>query len=496
MVSALGTALAVGALIPLRSSISAETAALILVIPVALGVAIGGILVAPLSVVAGFIAFDVFFIPPYGTLRVEAGYHWVTLIAYAAVSVVVGGVVAQLYKARDVAEQREAELRIFYELADIVARAGSMDDALQSVAVLGARMFGLSTIAVLVVDDGDCLHPLASVGDRLRPDDLDRLAEVGRFPGIIEIGPERLMVSELSAQSGLAGVLAFRPAPSDADQLQLFKVFIAQAGVVIERMRLADEAAEIATLAEVDRLRSALMRSVSHDLRTPLASIKASISDLADESLAFDPSDRQTLLSTIEEETDRLTRFVANLLDMTRIESGGLTLSRSAIPLDEMIENIVVRFGRSLKGPVALHIPDDLPLADGDYTLIDQVLANLVENVIRHCPAGTPLTISAAVVDEWVEIRVTDEGPGIAGADQEHIFRLFYRGVAEPGGGGTGIGLAICAAVIGAHGGELWSEPNPGGGSAFIFRLPLAPVPTNDELEAPVGGSALEVIGP
>ena len=479
-----GIVLATGALAPFRGSVSEETAALLLVIPVALGVAIGGIPVAPVGVVGGFVAFDVFFIPPYGTLRVAAGYHWVILIVYGAVSLVVGGVVAQLYQARDVAERREAELRIFYELADVVGRSDGLTAALHAVARLAADLFDLTTVAVLLNEPDGGLRLITTEGEQLAPEEVRMLVDFAAFTTMQPVPATRLMAGGLSTSSGSAGVLAVRPAPTDADRIRLLSVFADQAGVVVERARLAEESAQMTTMAEVDRLRSALMRSVSHDLRTPLASIKASISDLADESIHLDSDDRRTLLSTIEEETDRLTRFVANLLDMSRIESGALRLNRAATPLDELIDGVLTRFAPLLTGDVSRQIPADLPLVDADYTLVDQVVANLVENVIRHCPPGTAVSVTALAGDGWVETRVADNGPGIPPADRERIFGLFALGGAKAGGG-TGIGLAICAGVVAAHGEHLWVEQTPGGGSTFVFRLPTAPAATDETEAAP-----------
>jgi len=472
-VTVLGVAVAVGGLMPFRTSISVETAALVLVVPVVLGVALGGVTIAPLGVIAGFVAFDVFFIPPYGTLRVAAGYHWISLVVYALVSLVIGGVVAQLYKARDLAERREAELRIFYELAEVVAGSRTVDAAHGAITALAALLFGASTSAILLTEDGGSVRTVAQAGERLTSADLDLVSSRTPLPRMSPLGSSRLIAGLLATTSGAATTLVLRPAPTDPEQLRLLDLFAMQAGVVIDRARLSEEAARMTALAEVDRLRSALMRSVSHDLRTPLASIKASISDLADGTIDLDLDASQTLLATIEEETDRLTRFVTNLLDMTRIESGALQLNRGAVPLDELIESVLVRFGRLLGDSVSLQIPDDLPLVDADYTLVDQVVANLVENAIQHCPSNTPIVISASPGTGWVEARVADEGPGIARADQDHIFEMFYRGTA-PSTRGTGIGLAICAGVIAAHGGQLWLESVEGGGSTFVFRLPTA----------------------
>jgi two-component system, OmpR family, sensor histidine kinase KdpD len=483
----LAIAVAVAGLLPVRSSIDLSTAALVLVVPVAIGVAVGGFPVLPLGVLGGFVAFDFFFIPPYYTLDVGAAEHWVSVGVYTAVGLIVGGVVAQVQGARAVAEERESEVRMLYDLSQVVAGSDSLADALSAVARLARQRFDLDTVAILLGDPasaepGGGLRIVACAGPALAEADVERLAHALPGEGFASVpGPAGLMAGPLPTVTGPAGLLAVTAPPLGPERARLLTLFATQAGVAVERARLAEETARGRTLAEVDRLRSALMGAVSHDLRTPLASIKASVSDLANPGVALGDDDRGVLLSTIEEETDRLTRFVTNLLDMTRIESGGLQVNRSATPLYELIEDVLVRFGTLFRGPVSVDVPDDLPLVDVDYMLVEQVLANLLENVIRHCPAGTATHIGVRSTGSAVEVRVSDDGPGIPAGERERVFAFFYQ--ARAGGpGGTGMGLAICRGIIEAHGGQIWVEPTPGGGSSFAMRLPLSAVPADPEL--------------
>ncbi len=273
------------------------------------------------------------------------------------------------------------------------------------------------------------------------------------------------------------------------EALRLLVLFASQAGVAVERARLAEETARAMTLAEVDRLRSALMASVSHDLRTPLASIKTSVADLADPEVTFTPEARQMLLATIEAETDRLTHFVANLLDMTRIESGALRLNRSATPIDELVAGVVARFAPVLTGPVTVTLPDDLPLVDADYVLVDQVVANLLENVARHCPPGTSVTLSASSGRTgWRSAcRTTDRGWPSPTAPRPSS----RCAAAAPGPRrGTGMGLAICEGIVAAHGGTLRVEPGGSAGTTFVLRpaAPARPPPAAGRVPAPHAG--------
>jgi two-component system sensor histidine kinase KdpD len=482
----LGVAVAVAGMLPVRSSIEISTAALVLVVPVAIGVAVGGFPVAPVGVLTGFVAFDFFFIPPYYTLRVGAAQHWASLGVYTAVGLIVGGVVAQVQGARAVAEERESEVRMLYDLSQVVAASDTLAAALEAVARLARERFDLDTVAVLLAEPEGGLRVAASDGPALAEGEVRRLLDALPGDGFAAVpGPPGLMAGPLPTVTGPAGVLAVTAGLLGPARVRLLTLFATQAGVAVERARLADETARGRTLAEVDRLRSALMGAVSHDLRTPLASIKASVSDLADPGVALGDEDRRVLLSTIEEETDRLTRFVTNLLDMTRIESGGLQVNRSATPLDELIEAVLVRFGTLFRGPISVDVPDDLPLVDVDYMLVEQVLANLLENVIRHCPAGTATHIGVRSSGSWVELRVSDDGPGIPAPERERVFAFFYQAPAG-GQGGTGMGLAICRGIVEAHGGEMWVEQTPGGGSSFAVRLPVSAVPADPDL-APSG---------
>ncbi len=375
IVTLAGLALSTAVLLPFRSDITVATAALVLVVPVALGVAVGGFPAVPFGVAAGFLTFDFVFIPPYSTFYVTEWEDWVSLVVYAIVGCTVGVVVAQLGRAQREAEARRAEAQLLWA----------------------------------------------------------------------------------------------------------------------ERAQLVEESNRVQLLEEVDRLRAALIGSVSHDLRTPLASIKASISDLADPGLRLSDDDRATLLRTTEEETDRLTRLVTNLLDMSRIQAGALVPHRSATPLDELIGAVAGRLGPMLATHrLSVEVPDGLPLADVDYLLVEQVLSNLLENAARYTPPGTAVTVGAVAVagGREVEVAVVDHGPGVAEAERERIFDQFYRLRAEGRGPvGTGMGLAIVKGIVEAHGGRIWVEATPGGGATFTLRLPVAPESTlpddADALAAP-----------
>ena len=229
---------------------------------------------------------------------------------------------------------------------------------------------------------------------------------------------------------------------------------------------------EAALARRSDELKSALLRAVSHDLRTPLASIKASVSGLRQAGGSYSDEDRAELLAAIEEEADRLARLVSNLLDASRLEAGVLTPHKRPQDLRELVEAVVGRLQPILAGrQVRIDIPEEVPPVPCDYAQIDQVVTNLVENATVHTSPGTPVTIRATVDGHEVRSEVVDQGPGLPVSDRERLFQPFERG--ESQARGSGLGLAIARGLVEAHGGRLWAEDAPSGGARFIFTLPL-----------------------
>ncbi len=224
---------------------------------------------------------------------------------------------------------------------------------------------------------------------------------------------------------------------------------------------------------EVEAMRSALLSTVSHDLRTPLAAITGAATTLRDASAQLTPAQRTELLDAICEEAERLEQLVANLLEMTRVEAGALQIRRDWVPLEEIVGTALARVEPRLVGrAVTTDLPPALPLLSVDPVLLAHVFVNLIENAAKYTPAGTPIDVSARVAHGAVEVAVADRGPGIPEAETERIFEKFTRGP-HPGVPGAGLGLAICRGVVTAHGGTLIAENRPGGGALFRLRLPL-----------------------
>jgi len=227
--------------------------------------------------------------------------------------------------------------------------------------------------------------------------------------------------------------------------------------------------------AETNQLRAAMFSSVTHDLRTPLVSIKAGVTTLLDEGVTLHADQRRELLRTILEETDRLNRLVGNILDLARVRAGALVPAKQPTAIDEVIESVLHRMKPALsRVRVRTAVRPDLPEVPVDPVQIDQVLSNLLENAARFTPPGGEILLSAAPWQRSVRVRVADQGPGIPADERDRVFEPFFRRDAGEARTGSGLGLAIARAVVLAHGGRIWIEGSPSGGTAVVFELPVA----------------------
>jgi K+-sensing histidine kinase KdpD len=271
----------------------------------------------------------------------------------------------------------------------------------------------------------------------------------------------------------------------------MFAVGLVISGLTVRIRRQEHEAEEAKLRASTEEMRSSLLSAVSHDLRTPLATITGAATTLRDGGASVDASQRAELLDMICEEADRLERLVRNLLDMTRLASGALDVRREWVPLEEIVGSALERVEGKLAGrSVRTDLPVDLPLVSADPVLLEQVLVNLLENAAKHTPAATPLEIAARAVGAEIVLEVADRGPGLPPGDEARIFEKFFRG-RQARVSGAGLGLAICRGVVDAHGGTLIAANRPGGGALFRVTLPRpgqAPA-TPPELD---GGAAPE----
>ena len=472
----MGMVVALGAVMfAVRSHLSVATTALVLVVPVVAAVAIGGFTAGVVATAAGFLVYDFVFIPPYYTLYVGAAQNWVALGVYAAVMVIMARVVAQLNVARSEAQWRAAEVRRLFDLSELLVRESALPELLETVVAAVRQAFDLEGAALLLPSKGR-LDLVASVGRELSEEELEHLGTASSTPVSLEtarVRPGDVQALPLVASGEAIALLALRGLPRARRGNELLHAFANHLALALERAQLREEAVRAQLLGEVDRLRRSLVGAVSHDLRTPLSSIKVSASTLSDPEASLDPADVRELAGLIDEQADRLERLVSNLLDMTRIQSGALEVRRQPIELGDLVAEALSLLGPGERARVAWRGSSELPLVQVDHVLIRQVLANLIDNATRYSPADSMVVVDAVVgPDGTVEVSVSDEGRGVAPDERLTIFEMFNR---REAGGRGGLGLAIAHAFVEAHGGRIWLDDTVGSGARFVFTLSVAP---------------------
>ena len=440
-----------------------------------------------LASVLSVAAFDFFFVPPYLTFAVSDTQYVVTFAVMLLVALVVSGLTIRIRDQAESARQREERTAALYAMSRELAGTRGVDELLAIAARHVGEVFR-TEVVVLLPDDSGRLVPRGGGPSPLAVD-ANELA-VGRWVfehrqpaglGTATLPGASALYVPLVGSRGPVGVLGVRPADRHSldapEQRHQLETFANQTALAIERAQLADEAQAAQVRIESERLRSSLLSSVSHDLRTPLTAITGSISAILENRTGMDARTRQDLLESAREEADRLNRLVQNLLEMTRLESGAVQLRKEWHSLEEVIGAALGRLGKSLADRrITTRVPPDLPLVAMDDVLIEQVLFNLLENAVKYTPPGSPITILATATDRAVTVEVADHGPGLPPGDADKVFEKFYR--SRPAGSrGSGLGLAICRAIVQAHDGHIWAQNLPEGGVAFLFTLPLTEAP-------------------
>ncbi len=464
-------------LLPLRSHISVSTAALVLVVPVVVGAVLGGFVAGAFSVVAGFLVYDYAFVPPYKTLTVGNAQNWAALVVYVVVMLLIARIVDALERSRDDARRAHEVMRRVSEVSELLVGDQPVNRLLETIVSSAQKVFQVPGVSLLELEDGH-LVVVASAGEALTNDELRQLDPHSGRP--IRVGTTAGSSTELRtvalASSGRAvGILAMRGVPIAATDSSLLNTFANDAALALERAQLREQALRSKLLEEADRFRRGLLGAVSHDLRTPLATIKVASSTLSQRSATLSIEDTAELHRLIEIESDRLTRLVTNLLDMTRIEAGVLTLDRVDTPVHDLVKESLNAMGSTLCDlRVDVDVPDSLPDVRVDHVLMVQTLVNLLDNAQRHAPPHSVITVTGERRGDQVVLSVADQGPGVPPGDQQTIFDRFTQ---LSTGGRAGLGLTIAKTFVEAHGEEVWYESVPDGGARFVFSLPNAAVP-------------------
>ncbi len=449
-----------------------------------------------LASVLGVALFDFLFVPPVHSFTVSDTQYLITFGVMLTTALVISQLTARGKRQASVARQRERRTAELYALSRELARRRSIEE-LSKFLVRHVLASVDGEAAVLLPDaDGKIRDPggFCDRGAERASSGLAHMPVPGNDLGIAQwtfdhrqkagLGTDTLASAAaiylpLNALKRCIGVLGLRPREprqlTVPEQMHLVEALVNQAAVAMERVQLAQAAQDAGIQVESERLRNTLLNAISHDFRTPLATIIGSGTTLRDSAPGtLDAAQRATLLDTLLHEAQRMNRLMGNLLDLGRLSEAGTELRRDWVAIDELVGAVLGRLRDVLaQHPVSLTLPDEPPLLRADEVLIEQVLSNLLENAARHTPSGTPIGISARVAGASLEVVVRDHGPGLPPDEIDRVFDKFHQAAPERAQSGFGLGLAICKAIIEAHGGTIIARNAAGGGAEFAFTLPL-----------------------
>lgn len=446
------------------------------------------------SLLASFLsvaAFDFFFVPPYYTFAVSDVKYFVTFFVMFIVAIITSRLTLRIREQGQAARRRETRTAALYRLSKELVHERTIEDLSTIAAKHIAEVFSCHVIILVVNAQGHLVSSSGSDNTLFHEQEMSVARWVFDHAQRAGAGTDTLPGSAglylpLVAASRTVGVLGIIGTTEqkilDPEQMHALENFAYQTAMAIERAYLAEEAQGAMLKAETESLRNTLLSSLSHDLRTPLATITGASTTLLQQDRILDHRNRLELIQTITEESERLNRLIRNVLDMTRIESGAITINKEWQSFEEIVGTVLHRLSDKLNDrQLVTEIPAHLPLVRFDPILIEQVLMNLLENSLKFTPPGTPLELKASKHDDALMIELADRGPGIPPGEEERIFDKFMHGGALQSG--IGLGLAICRAIVHAHGGRIWAENRDDGGAVFRFTLPVGDPPPNIDME-------------
>lgn len=440
-----------------------------------------------LASILSLVAFNFFFVPPRYTLSVWDSRYLLTLAVMLAVSALTGSLAGRLRTQATAARVREQRIASLYAFSRECTRASDIESVVPLAERFIGEMAGADVWLFLRNDQGG-LEPAPGITSAFALRAEEQAAAQWVFEHGLMAGRGTDTLPDLQAlyipliapqgTSAVLGLFVEDGSPVDPDRIRLVQALAGQVAIVLERAQLAREAHRAQVEAESERLRDALLSSVSHDLRTPLGTISGAASSLADPDAHVPEESRRELAQSIFEESERLNRLVGNLLSMTRIEFGAVALQKEWLPVEEVVGSALTRLRKILRDrPVSIRVAEDTPMASLDGVLIEQVLVNLIENAVKYGPEGMPIEIDASARGDRLVIEVSDHGEGIAPGAEERIFESFATSRTQGPSQGIGLGLAICKGFVEAHGGTIRAESRPGGGAVFRFAVPIGDSP-------------------
>jgi two-component system sensor histidine kinase KdpD len=462
-----GILIALTALFRIALHVNPTTVALTFLLCVLLVSANWGLRYAVGMAIAATALFNYNFLPPIGTFTIADPQNWVALAAFLITAIVASQLSERARRAAESANQRRHELEKLYSFSQTLLVADNVVELLNALPRHVVQSFGLKASALLVDGRSDVYRSSPQVGEL----DMDRLRAAAARGGP-EIEPERgVSFVPLRLGSRSVGTLGISGGLLSRATLEALGSLTALA---IERAGAVESLTKVEAAKENEKLRSALLDSVTHEFRTPLTAIKASVTSLLTDANLSAPQ-RQELLTVVDEESDRLNRLVGQAAEMARLDAGQVELHREPRPIREAIDGALADCRQMLAGhPVEVTAPEELPLVRIDLARIQEVLAQLLENAAKYSPEQTPIRVTAEKQKTTMIVAVADRGPGIEDFEQALIFDKFYRGRDQRSRiQGTGMGLAIARAIVEAHGGTISVTSQLGSGSVFYFTLPL-----------------------
>jgi two-component system, OmpR family, sensor histidine kinase KdpD len=437
---------------------------------------------AIMNSILSVLAFDFFFVPPQLTLAVSDTEYILTFFGLLAVSLVISYLTAQVREQANAAQRREAQTAALYDLGhDLTAAVGL--DAVAATIIDHIGQTYSREVAIFLSLDGNLQLYKSTPGLQVSENELavavwafEHDQQAGR--GTDTLPDASMLYHPLKTNHGVIGVLAIKPINTNSylspDQRRILEAYANQVALAIEGAQLVEQAHQTELLEATEKLQTALLNSISHDLRTPLVSITGALSSLEEASPALDEEVRRSLIETAREEAERLNRLVGNLLDITRLEAGPIQLRREACDVQELIGSALEQIGSPLKDrQVMVEIPAKLPLVPLDFVLFSRVLVNIIDNALKYSPAEKPIEIHARETQGSLEIKIADHGEGIPEDDLDRIFDKFYRVQRPDNVSGTGLGLSISKGIVEAHGGMIKAENRRRGGAVFTICVPL-----------------------
>jgi two-component system sensor histidine kinase KdpD len=431
-----------------------------------------------LGSLVGMLCFNFFFLPPLGTFTIHDPQNWVALVAFLVTAVIASQLSAAARARASDSEKRREEVSKLYDLSRAIIATPDSETAVSSIARQVVEVFGFDYCAIFRLDEASKWHREAIAGDLSFTPDEERIAEsyfAGEMKVFNEGGSAERAVSYVPLKVGVKtiGIMVFISSAIGRGTAEAIAGLVALA---LERARFLEEISYTTALRQSDELKSALLASVSHDLRTPLTSMRAAVDSLLQEEIEWSKTELHEFHLIISEEVQRLTRLVQNLLEMARIESGELKISRQSSSVSEIFSTVLDRTAAATRNHrLTIDLDDELPIVRVDSRLIAEALANLVENAAKYSDPGSEIVMQGRIEEDNLIISVKDQGEGITPDEQARVFDKFYRG-SRPGRRhreGTGMGLAIARGIVEAHGGRIWVESQPGKGAKFSFAIPI-----------------------